>query len=135
MRRSQTSPPETFMLSRVPARLAAIFLLAACAGCAQYNSQRGVEVTWQPAALARFERGVTTRGDVMAALGPPSQLVSLGDESVLYYLNEDARGEGLILILYNRFNIETRYERAVFIFDSEDRLRDFSGRVAPTDAS
>ena len=104
------------------------------ASCARYGSQRGVEVTWEEGVLDRFQRGVTTRSEVMAALGPPSQLVNLGDESVLYYLNEDAQGEGLILILYNRFEINTRYDRAVFIFDADDRLSDYAGYVAPEPA-
>jgi outer membrane protein assembly factor BamE (lipoprotein component of BamABCDE complex) len=105
---------------------AALFI-AAVSGCAQYSSERGVDVTWHDGALSQFQRGVTTRADVMSALGPPSQLVNLGDETVLYYLNEDAQGEGLILLLYNRFNIDTRYDRAVFIFDDSDRLSDFAG--------
>ena len=69
----------------------------------------------------------------MAALGPPSQLVNLGDESVLYYLNEAAQGEGLILLVYNRFDVLTRYDRAVFIFDEGDRLSDFSGYITPAE--
>ena len=109
--------------------------VAVLGGCARYGSERGVEVTWDDAVLDRFERGVTTRSEVMAALGPPSQLVNLGDESVLYYLNEDAQGEGLILILYNRFEVTTRYDRAVFIFDVNDLLSDYAGYVNPPPAS
>ena len=109
--------------------------LLALGGCAQYSEERGVEVNWDPAILAGFERGVSTRGDVMAALGPPSQLVNLGDETVLYYLNESSRGRGVILIVYNRFEIEADYDRAVFIFDADDRLTDFSGWIAPDDES
>lgn len=111
-------------------RLAALLLgVAILAGCAQYDSQRGVEVSWTPAALGGFERGATTRSEVMEALGPPSQLVNLGAETVLYYLNEDTRGRGLLLLLYNRFDVATRYDRAVFIFDAEGRLTDYSARV------
>ena len=109
---------------------ALLVLAVLLSGCARYSSQRGVDITWQAAALEQFEPGVTTRSVVMAALGPPSQLVSLGDESVLYYLNEDARGEGLVLVLYNSFRIRTRYDRAVFIFDANERLQDFAGHVA-----
>lgn len=107
--------------------------VAALSACAQYDSQRGVEVRWADSALQRFERGVTTRADVMDALGPPSQLVHLGDETVLYYLNEDARGRGLLLVVYNRFDITTRYDRAVFIFDADGRLTDFAGSTVSAD--
>lgn len=112
--------------------LLTVLLLGACA---QYDSERGVEVNWDQATLDSFREGVTTRGDVMARLGPPSQLVSLGDETVLYYLNESARGQGLILLAYNRFNMTARYDRAVFIFDENDILADYSGWVAPADES
>jgi hypothetical protein len=101
--------------------------------CAQYDSERGVEVNWDQATLDRFQEGVTTRGEVMAELGPPSQLVSLGDETVLYYLNESSQGEGLILVVYNRFDITARYDRAVFIFDENDLLADYSGWIAASD--
>ena len=69
------------------------------------------------------------RRDVLALLGPPSQLISLGDETVLYYLFEHSEGEGLILLLYNRMEIETRYDRAVFFFDGNDVLTDYATRT------
>ncbi|MDP5053447.1 MAG: hypothetical protein NWP69_06645 [Congregibacter sp.] len=103
--------------------------------CAQYGSERGVEVNWDPSTLERFESGVTTRAQVMAALGPPSQLLSLGDETVLYYLNESSKGQGLILGVYNRFDVTARYDRAVFIFDANDLLGDYSGWITADDES
>jgi outer membrane protein assembly factor BamE (lipoprotein component of BamABCDE complex) len=110
-----------------------LLLVVLLTGCAQYESERGVEVNWDAATMSAFERGVSTRADVMAALGPPSQLVSLGDETVLYYLNESSQGEGLILLVYNRFDVNARYDRAVFIFDENDRLTDYSAFIAPED--
>ena len=100
-------------------------------GCAQFESERGVTVNWDSSALNSFTRGVSTRADVMDKLGPPSQLVSLGDETVLYYLNESASGRGVILVVYNRFEVDANYDRAVFIFDSDDKLTDFSGWIEP----
>ncbi len=101
--------------------------------CAQYTDNRGVEVTWQPAVLDAFEVGVTTRSEVLTELGPPSQIISLDDETVLYYLYEKSEGEGFILIVYNRFEVETEYDRAVFFFDGNDRLTEFSSHIAPPD--
>lgn len=114
-------------------RLGVLVLAMALASCAQYQSERGVDVAWDAGTLASFEQGVTTRGEVMKVLGPPSQLLSLGDETVLYYLNESSSGKGLILVLYNRFEIDADYDRAVFIFDANDRLTDYSGWIAPSD--
>ena len=103
--------------------------------CAQYENRRGVEVNWQSDITGKLVKGQTTRKDVLALLGPPSQVISLDDETVLYYLFEHSQGEGLILVVYNRFTVDTRYDRAIFFFDEDDRLRDFSTRVHRGDDS
>lgn len=66
-------------------------------------------------------------------LGPPSQVIALDGESALYYLFEHSEGEGLILIVYNRMRIDTRYDRAIFFFDEHDVLTEFATRLYPTD--
>lgn len=101
--------------------------------CAQYENKRGVEVTWQESATSRLVRGQTTRKEALALLGPPSQIISLEEESVLYYLFERSRGNGIILIVYNRMKIDTHYDRAVLFFDENDILTDFATRIDETD--
>lgn len=91
-------------------------------GCAQYENRRGVLERWEQS--HEFTRGVTSRQDVMAALGPPSQVIALDGETVLYYLYERARGDALILVVYNRVQVDTRYDRAIFFFDENDLLAD-----------
>lgn len=103
-------------------------LLLALAGCAEYTDKRGIEVTWDPSVLASFEVGRTTRQEVLTALGPPSQVIAVGEETALYYLFERTEGQGVILLLYNRFDRTTRYDRAVFFFDDHDLLQDFANR-------
>jgi len=118
-------------------RLARLIALALCAtmvgGCAQFESKRGVDVNWQSAVTDKLVTGQTTRKEVLALLGPPSQVIALDQESVLYYLFERSEGEGLILILYNRMRIDTRYDRAIFFFDQHDVLTEFSTRLYPAD--
>jgi outer membrane protein assembly factor BamE (lipoprotein component of BamABCDE complex) len=97
--------------------------------CVQYENKRGVEVNWQSEVTAKLIKGSSTRSDVLALLGPPSQVISLDDETVLYYLFEHAKGEGLILIVYNRTRINTQYDRAIFFFDEDDVLSEFSTRI------
>lgn len=106
----------------------AIFLLltAFLASCAQYENRRGVEVTWDPSNLKDVKIGETTRDEILDRLGPPSQLIALDGETVLYYLFSHSQGKGIILLVYNRFEIDTRYDRAVFIFDADDRLTEYS---------
>jgi outer membrane protein assembly factor BamE (lipoprotein component of BamABCDE complex) len=108
----------------------ALVLVCVFTGCAQYSDKRGVEVTWQPAVMEQMHKGETTRREVLTRLGPPSQVISLGDETVLYYLFEKSAGEGLILIVYNRFNVVTQYDRAVFFFDENDLLTEFSSQIS-----
>ena len=110
-----------------------ILSIALLGGCVQFESKRGVEVSWQDTATETLERGKSTRQDVLAILGPPSQVIALDDESVLYYLFEHSDGEGMILILYNRMKIDTRYDRAVFFFDEDDVLMEYSTHIQPAD--
>lgn len=107
----------------------AILIAIVLPGCAQYDNQRGVDVSWQPQVTDTLVQGETTRKQVLDLLGPPSQIIALGDETVLYYLFEQSAGEGLILLVYNRMQIDTRYDRAIFFFDENDVLTDFSTRI------
>jgi len=113
--------------------IAAVFCAIALQACVQYESKRGVEVSWQSSVTQQLARGESTRKDVLALLGPPSQVISLEDETVLYYLFERAKGDGLILILYNRMKVDTRYDRAIFFFDENDVLTEYSTRIDEPD--
>ena len=113
--------------------IAVILVAGLLQACAQYENKRGVDVNWQSEVTAKLVNGQSTRRDVLEMLGPPSQVISLEDESVLYYLFEHSKGEGLILIVYNRMRIDTRYDRAIFFFDENDVLTDYSTHIYATD--
>ena len=85
----------------------AMFILGILPGCVQYDNKRGVETVWQPDAVKHLVKGQSTRQDVLKLLGPPSQVIALDDETVLYYLFEYSRGEGLILIVAYRHGCGT----------------------------
>jgi outer membrane protein assembly factor BamE (lipoprotein component of BamABCDE complex) len=110
-----------------------LLLICLLQGCAQYERKRGVEVNWQPAVAAQLVKGQSTREDVLTLLGPPSQVIALEEETVLYYLYEHSTGEGLILILYNRVRKSTRYDRAIFFFDKNDVLTEYSTYIEKSD--
>ena len=115
---------------RVPIPLAAVtLLLTLLAGCAQYENKRGVDVNWQKSVTDTLVKGESSRTDVLDLLGPPSQVISLDDETAFYYLFERSGGDGLILVVYNRFRIDTGYDRAIFFFDEEDRLTDYATHI------
>lgn len=115
------------MKSTFPVPFFAVLVLTALlVGCVRYENKRGVDVLWQPEVTAQLVKGQTTRKDILTLLGPPSQLIALENETVLYYLFERSEGDGMILIVYNRMKIRTRYDRAVFFFDENDILRDYA---------
>jgi hypothetical protein len=58
-------------------------------GCAAFSSEEGVENSWR----------------------------DLASGTAFYYLREERRGRGFILIVYNQGTQEIRYDRAVFFFD------------------
>ena len=113
--------------------LAAGLCATLLAGCAQYENRRGVEVTWEAKVTSQLQPGQSSRKDVLALLGPPSQVISLEEETVLYYLFEKSQGNGLILILYNRMQIDTHFDRAIFFFDDQDILTDYSTHIYEPD--
>ena len=110
-----------------------VMLVSLLSACAQYENKRGVDVTWHDATTSTLVKGESTRRDVLEMLGPPSQVISLEEESVLYYLFERSEGEGLILILYNRMRIDTRYDRAIFFFDENDILTEYATHIYDPD--
>ena len=114
-----------------PARIftALLLLPVFLSGCAQYDSKRGVAVIWQAEAVSQLVEGKSTRADVLDLLGPPSQIIALQDETVFYYLFEHSHGEGLVLIFYNRVNVDTRYDRAIFFFDDNDVLTESATHI------
>ena len=70
--------------------------------------------------------GTTTQAEILEALGPPSQVIGLRDQTVFYYLQEQSKGRGAIFIVYNQVSEKVVYDRAIFFFDSGGVLRDYA---------
>lgn len=96
-------------------------VLALAGGCSRTDTTSGVENLWRAPGF-KAEVGRTTEADVLAALGPPSQLINLKNETVYYYLKEHFRSDRLLLILYNRTERATEYDRAIFFFGPDGVL-------------
>jgi len=95
-------------------------------GCVSKRSEMGVRNSWRDPALSAFEKGRTTQSDVMHALGPPSQVIALQDQTLFYYLREQSRTKAMFLVIYNQTRQEIIYDRAIFFFNKEGILTDFS---------
>lgn len=109
------------------ARLATALLgCLALAACANFGAVDGVDNLWREVPADAFQEGVTTQADVLELLGPPSQLIGLADQTVYYYLTEKTSGSGVIFIVWNQIDVESRYDRAVFFFGEDGILEEFA---------
>lgn len=93
----------------------ALALMLAIAACSRADTTTGVENLWREEGFS-VTKGETTEAEVLAALGPPSQLINLGRETVYYYLAEEFRSDRLLLIVYNRTRRSSAFDRAIFFF-------------------
>lgn len=99
--------------------------LAAVAGCASFERTRGVDSTWRDPAIPAPVVGKTTQSDILSALGPPSQVIGLRDQTVFYYLREHDKGRGGLFLVYNWMKEDVTFDRAIFFFDADGVLRDY----------
>ena len=107
----------------------ALALCSLVAGCINSKSSRGVGSHVDGQAHADFVRGETTRKDVLQQLGPPSQVLSMENETAFYYVRESIAAKGLILFVYNTHTERAEYDRAVFFFDEDNVLTDYAVTV------
>ena len=94
-------------------------------GCATYDRSQGVANTWRDASIPTPVKGKTTQSDIIEALGPPSQVIGLRDQTVFYYLRERRKGNGAILLIYNWVKEDVTYDRAIYFFDRNGVLQDY----------
>lgn len=107
-------------------RIAVVLITLCIGGCAQWNSQSGVDNAWRARDASDWMAGSTSEQDVTAVLGPPSQIIGLEDQTVFYYLREQQRGKGYILLLWNWMENKTTYDRAIFFFDKQGILTHYA---------
>ena len=105
------------------ATLASLILLPACAS---KTSRMGVQNQWRAELPPLFQNGKTSQSAVMAALGPPSQVIALHDQTLFYYLREQLTSKSYFLLVYNQTRENVTYDRAIFFFDKNGTLSDFA---------
>ena len=99
-----------------------ILLATTLSACANWHEDGGVENYWRAGDAPQWQPGSTTSDDVMAFLGPPSQIVDLQNQLVFYYMKESVSGQGYYFLFYNTSESQTRYDRAIFFFDPDGVL-------------
>lgn len=108
-------------------------LLTLLSACISSTAERGVPATWET--LPDFEVGVSTRRSVLDSLGPPSQILTSQDGSAFYYLLERTEASGLILLVYNTRSERTDYDRAIYFFDEDGVLQEWSTSESESEGS
>ena len=106
--------------------LLAFILLPVLSGCVTKRSEMGVENTWRESPPPVFENGRTTQSEVLRALGPPSQVIGLQDQTLFYYLREQSRSKAFYLVVYNQTRQQISYDRAIFFFTKQGVLTEFA---------
>lgn len=101
-------------------------VLLALSACANRESQMSVQNLWRSDQPLQFQVGKSTQSQVMDALGPPSQVIALHDQTLLYYLREQQKLRSLSLLVYSQSRERITYDRAIFFFDKRGILRDFA---------
>lgn len=114
------------LTKKIAGLLTVLLLSVALASCMNYKRQRGVENTWREVDPGAIVAGETTQKDIVEMLGPPSQIISLKSGPVFYYLSEQVKGGGFVLILFNSLDEKITYDRAVFFFDNDGVLLEYS---------
>jgi hypothetical protein len=116
-------------MNRIRLKAAALTICSALlllAGCINIETRTGVDNIWRNDSAVVVEVDVTTRADIIKMLGPPSQVIAAGDQLILYYLLEERKRKGMILLVYNRTMEKVTYDRAIFFFNGDSVLEDFA---------
>ena len=116
--------------ARLISVVAGFLVSLALAGCASWESDKGVETIWRHSDAPQWNVGKTTDADVINVLGPPSQIIALDNKTVFYYLHEKNKGQAYIFILWNRSTQAVEYDRAIFFFDKQGVLLKYSYSIS-----
>jgi hypothetical protein len=109
---------------RIPFLLLFVFL----AGCAigRQSTNDPIDAT----VVNTLQPGVTTAREVVEKLGAPTEVVQLGRRTAYRYDAANTKTAGLILILFNMFNQDTRSDRVWVFFDENDKLTHYGATFA-----
>ena|SRR5215475_3875055 len=131
------------------ARLALALAALALSGCVMARQYVNQPIDEQK--IATIQRGVTTKTEILALLGPPQEidareLTAIGVSFEPFYNSAGepppierivaaryfryvylrGNGSGLILVLFNYFEFDQKSDNLVIFFNGDDRVQDFA---------
>ena len=84
--------------------------------------------------ILELRPGETTARQIVSQLGGPTDVVQLGRRSAYRYDFKNRKRTGLILILINFFNVDTRSDRLWVFFDEDEVLTHYGATFKGNDA-
>jgi len=105
------------MRRTVPLLLPVFLLLTGCVASRFTDNE-----PFDPKVIESFLPGTTTAADVTEALGPPVRVVELDVRSAYLYEFTSSKTTGLVLLIVNFVNLDSRVDRVWLFFDSRDVL-------------
>ncbi len=101
-----------FLLFFIP-----LFLLACTIG----SREVGTSKQWS---FDKIQLNITTEKQVLESFGPPSliDIKSMKERTIYYYWVEKLKNKSLYLFVYNYWNVDIKYDRAMFIFNKDGIL-------------
>ncbi len=99
--------------------------LLAC-GCSIAHRHDGTTNDWRSELGAGIAPGLTTQDDIMERFGPPPGIIELHDKTVFAYVLRYDYTTGLTLVVFNYYDTDVHYDRAVFFFDQEGVLESYA---------
>jgi hypothetical protein len=85
--------------------------------------------------IAQLVPGKTTAMEAVALLGAPTEVVQLGKRTAYRYDHARTKDTGLVLIVLNMFNSDTRADRAWVFFDENEVLTHAAASLKAHEAS
>lgn len=112
------------MLEKRVVVLCAVALATFVVGCVNYQSGRDFDAT----KAQTFQKGKTSRADIIAAMGEPSSTGNNSDGSFIEYQYETIKGGGVgsLLSVYGigSSSVDDKVKLCRFMFDGQDKLKD-----------
>lgn len=105
---------------------AAIGLLLLClhplSGCS--FSRGNVGDQFKDEAVAAIKKGVTTRAEVVSALGAPDRIVQVNSHDIFQYYRYDVKAGSLLLIIVNFSRLNIKSDDLYVLFNKDGVVED-----------
>ena len=102
--------------------LTALILLGLLPACSWSRGTIGDE--FRPEQVAAIKKGVSTRADVVSALGAPDRIIEVNGQEIFQYYRYDLKAKSLILVIVNFSRLNMKSDDLYVFFTREKVVQD-----------